>query len=145
MSKVKRIAPRIIDDRALNYFEENYRSLNSGGEKALKFYPTIRRIALAEIRTLFSDQEFKYMLEMMNGHVLSDLDARNEVLIAEIEYSDTLDNLSQKWKVDIEQLTEKVKNLNQFQVFFLSEWLCTYWDMPYKKFSLERWIKELKK
>ena len=145
MSKVKRIAPRIIDDRTLSYYEENYRSLNAGGEKALKFYPTIRRIALFEIKEQFTDPEFKYMLEMMNGHVLSDLDARNEVMIAEIEYSNTLDNLAQKWKIEIDKLAEKVKKLNHLQVFFLSEWLCTFWDMPDKKFSMEKWIKELKK
>lgn len=77
----------------------------------------IRLYSSREIKGVFTENEWKYMADMMNGITITpDFRANNGALIAGIEDANSFRELGNKWDVDVPKFIEKVKKLTGAQV-----------------------------
>jgi hypothetical protein len=139
---MKRICPRAIDKKTIEYYQENYKTLNYGGERAIEFFPILRKIAHYDLRNLFTENELKFFVDIYSDHVLNSLDTHRESLLAYINYSVDIDRADEKWEINKEGLIEIVEKFNDFQAFFLVEWAVTFWRGQ-KKEGLEEYVEKM--
>lgn len=121
------ISPRLENPMTIEYYRQNYKSLNAGAEMALAYYPELRKEAMHQMKGMFEANEVKLMLDLMNGTMLNPVWLHNKAIIFEIQDGIRLDGVDQKCEVDGQKLIKKLEGLNLFQCWFLTEWLFCFW------------------
>lgn len=79
---------------------------------------------------IFSRKELCYLVDIQNGTIF---DARiavsHRTWIAEIEDSDELDRMGEKWEVKAKDIIEKVNGLNSADVYFWRLTIQRFWQV----------------
>lgn len=104
------------EDQAM-YIQENYRSQNYGIITAIEVLMTIRAYSLAEIKGRFTQGEWSFLADSLNGTITDGSFRCNAGALAyHCQDADKLDDLGEKWEIDIQELVDKIKDLTAAQV-----------------------------
>lgn len=104
------------EDQA-KYIQENYKNQNYGIIAAIEALMTIRKYSLNEIKGIFTPEEWSFLVDSLNGTMTTDAFRCNAGALAyHCQDADKLDDLGEKWEIDIQELMEKIKDLTAAQV-----------------------------
>lgn len=84
--------------------------------------------AKKEIEGVFTDAEWNYLRDMLNGTLLYPSSPIPALLVGEIEDADKLEGLGEKWEVDVNALVHKIKALSSFQSYALVKCVEEWWE-----------------
>jgi hypothetical protein len=83
----------------------------------LQFLQQIRRTSLREIKGVFTPDEWKFMVDILNGTLITpEFRCLKEGLIAEMEDAEHFDNSATRWNLNLSEVLEKIKKLTGAQI-----------------------------
>jgi hypothetical protein len=134
-----RISPQVGD-----WLEKTFSSRTSGAEYTLEAFYHLYRKTLAGVRGRFDQGELCLMLDVFNGTYLTPMIAGEHLLINAVDGM-ALDGLDEKWEVDRELFTGKLKSLTQIEAACLEIWATGFWrgGDTGKDLDIEKYIKWL--
>lgn len=128
----------LSEDQA-RYIKENYENQNVGIINALDALIMIRDYSLAEIKGRFTQGEWSFLVDSLNGTMAYGSFRCNAGALAyHCQDADKLDDLGDKWEIDIQELMEKIKDLTAAQVeavYFRVEQIWNSEDKDLEEFS----------
>lgn len=126
------------EDQA-RYIQENYKNQNVGINNALDALIMIRTYSLSEIRGRFSPEEWSFLADSLNGTITDGSFRCNAGALAyHCQDADKLDDLGEKWEIDVMDLMDKIKDLTAAQVdavYFRVEQFWNSEDKDLEEFS----------
>ncbi len=100
-----------------------------------------RRASIAELRGIFTADEWKYFADLLNGtNITAEFRCHQSGLIAVVEDGEVFDSLGTKWSVDIDSFCKKIKQLSGAQIDAVYSRVETYWN-NHNNAPLEEWAK----
>ncbi len=137
------VGPR-IDPKAKEFYDRMFQTVNGGATYILEAYPILYEKTLQEIKGKFNREDLMVMVDVFNGHAMTNKMAGEELWwsVAEgIKY----DALDTKWGVDKDTLLYKIQLLTIFQKAVLEIWANSFWygGDPNKKQDLEAYVGQL--
>lgn len=100
----------------------------------------IRRRSMAEIKGVFTQEEWSLMADSLNGTIVTvEFRCIPGALIANIEDSDIYDGLGAKWGVDVKDLCSKIEKLTAAQVDAVFTRIEEFWNDEDR--DLESWAR----
>lgn len=87
----------------------------------------MRRHTLREIAGLFTENEAKLIVDVMNGTLYHSGVNPKSVLIAQVEDGCALDGLDEKWEVNKASLIEKLYRLTEHQAYVILSLAFEFW------------------
>ena len=110
-----------IDDNAIQYYKDNYKSNHAGCVLAVEGYPHLREEALTLLKDKFGPQETKFLKNAShNGKISPRQLASRRHWEAEIgDYYESGNDTS----INFAKLIEKIRELSPFERFILREML----------------------
>ncbi len=100
----------------------------------------IRLYSQREIKGIFSENEWKYLADSLNGTIITDnFRCVKAGLIAGVEDSDSFDNLSEKWDVNIKDFCDKIQKLTAAQIDAVYTRVEQFWNSENR--DLDGWAK----
>lgn len=100
----------------------------------------IRRRSMAEIKGVFTQEEWSLMADSLNGTIVTvEFRCIPGALIANIEDSDIYDGLGAKWGVDVKDLCSKIEKLTAAQVDAVFTRIEEFWNEDRDLESWARW------
>ena len=119
---MKKITPRIADN-TVGFLTDNFKNLNSASEYLLDAIPSIARVYVGyQLKGIFSAEELKLMVDVMNSTMLSPLLAGQHLKV-NVEDGIALDRLDAKWEIDGNKLIAKLNDMSVPEIFFLEIWI----------------------
>lgn len=128
---------KLTDDRAVEFLDKNFRSVNRGAQDCIRYYSFMRNATLWSLRGKFTVRELFYLLDALRGYAIRESDARINTLKSAIVEGFT----SHNHQVNPNELIRKIEPLNHHQTFILTEYLVTYWQL--KGIDKEEYLKVL--
>lgn len=120
---------------------------NAGVAYVLEAVPAVMRRTIAyELKGRFTPGELQFMLDVMNGTVLTP-ELAGQQLAASCADSLKLDDAGNKWGVDQEVFLDKLYSLSAFQLAALEIWAKGYWEgrvWEEGEEGVARWLKMLR-
>lgn len=83
-----------------------------------------------EIKLLFSNDEKKYMADMLNGSIYNMNILPQQYLQVQVLDSNEYDGLCEKWNIDYLELSKKVRNLTSHQAYTIIKVIRDWWNKP---------------
>lgn len=111
-------------------FPSNYHDTNLSG----KVQEIIRDVhynllrTRQEVESLFSESEWMYLRDMLNGSLAIPGISYKAYLTAQVEDANIYDGLGAKWELDIPTLAKKVTNLTEFQAYTVTKIVHARWN-----------------
>lgn len=100
----------------------------------------IRRSSLREIRNYFTQGEWSYLADMLNGTMITPMFRCNiDALCFAIEEADALNNLGDKWKIDPIDLIEKVRKCCGSQIDAIYYRINQFWYSDNETRDMGEW------
>ena len=119
------IGPR-ISDKCKGWLEENFQSLTGGAQMVLEGTMVNYRAALREMKGIFSTDELKAMVDVMNATILTP-SMMGQHLPLSIQDAIALDGLAEKWSLDPQDFIPRLLNRTTFQITTLEWWSNAFW------------------
>ena len=87
------------------------------------------KLLSSELKGIFTEGELSLLLDISNGTMVNAdfIIGQTSAMIGGIEYSFKVDNLGEKWGVDLESITAKIKSLSPALCAFLQNELNVFW------------------
>lgn len=124
----------------VEYLEQFDGSLNQSIVNLIDKVRTIEKYADRDIQGVFSEEEWKYLADSLNGtFVDGDFRFSKGALVAGVEDSATYDNLDKKWGVDVKILTYRINGLSSSAIEAIYRRVGDFWKNSSQ--SLEEWAK----
>lgn len=124
-------------DSATEEALKDYSSINQGVKETIKKLQALQRYADLELRKKLEPAEWSFLADTLNGHIADDSTRYSaEMLVALCEDSERYDGTAQKWSVDINALTSKIRALTSAQVDAVYRRVETFWNT---EANLETW------
>ncbi len=122
----------------ISIFENAYQGLQTCTTTFLE----LRRKALRELKGIFSVSEVNALVDIHNATIFDPrIASMSGSLIASVEDANLLDGLCTKWAIDFNSLISKLKELNDFQTFFLSFECYVFWYGKNSGSDIESFVK----
>lgn len=143
----------LADRRYLQSLDSNNSAVGTGAQNAVNILRGIEANGLAELRGVFTPNEWHAVADMLRGHSTDDIHTRNDmfVVIDSPEFNATY----RSYRVDINTYRDKIQTLNCAQVFALMRRVYRYWEdvetvceLPTdeqqneRRISLSKWFEE---
>lgn len=113
--------------------------INQAITESVQTLKKIRTVSEAELRGVFTPEEWKFFADSLNGTVVAeDFRCNKQILIAHCEDSVNLEYLDKKWNVDIEVLKDKILNLHGANIDAIYARVERFWSGDDE---LEEWAK----
>lgn len=108
----------------------------------LRRYRDLRTYAANELRGKFTPAEWMYIVDALNGTIISDDSLRYSasVLATSMQEANTYENLGAKWSVDVPAMVDKILSLTHSQVDALYWRIEKFWDNA-EKIDTSEWAK----
>lgn len=121
----------------VEYLEQFEGSLNQTIVDLIDKVRTIEKYADRDIQGVFSEEEWKYLADSLNGtFVDGDFRYSKGALIAGVEDSATYDGLDKKWGVELDVLRNKINGLSSSAIEAIYRRVEDFWK---NSKSLEEW------
>jgi hypothetical protein len=79
---------------------------------------------------IFTKKELSYLVDIQNATIFeARMAVSNRTWIAEIEDSDELDHMGEKWEVDARDIIKKVNNLTSSDIYFWRLAINRFWQV----------------
>ncbi|MCK4761927.1 MAG: hypothetical protein KAW12_06990 [Candidatus Aminicenantes bacterium] len=101
------------------FLEKNFKNKSRGVNEILDKYLELRKVAMGQMKGMFSREEINAMIEAVEGVEVNNLWVGNNLLLTTVQKA----ALGKNWDIDTPSLIDRLKALNNFQAFFLSTWL----------------------
>lgn len=123
--------PTRISYKLINEYGKLYTNYREGIERSLEGYLLIRERSIRRLKGLFSNDELSAMIDSFNGTMmLPEFMTNTSIFLAHMEDSFKMDYLSDRWGINCNKLTEKLKGLNDFDTYVLQEEIYRFWNEP---------------
>lgn len=127
-----------LDDNTLAAYLKQYKELTPAVQNAAKVFLQLKRYTMLELKGMFIKQEILVMVDCLKGIARNDEYLRRSVLIANMEYSGTDEDL--KYSKSIEDIPgrcefdptsfhKKLEALTEAQAYFLMDRIYIFWEM----------------
>lgn len=126
---MKKIGPR-VNETTEQFLKNHFNSLSGGAEYALAAMPSVARKFIGldtNMKSVFSVDELKLMIDVMNGTILSP-QIGGQHLPMNVSDGIALDGLDKKWNVDAETINDKLAGMSTPEIFFLEIWIQGFWQ-----------------
>jgi len=134
-----KITPR-ISEATKGFLEKNFKTVHTGAEYVLEGIYPLYKLALLEIKGVFTIRELSLLIDIANGTTLTAAFA-GQMLRAQAEDACVFDGLDKKWKVDKDKLSEKLGKLTSFQAACLEIFTKAFWeDDHHPKKSIDDYV-----
>ena len=118
-----------ISETHLQKLDELFRYRKEGVETAIDSFFTLRRVALAQLKGIFTEAELSALVDCFNATMLTkSMQAYKETILAQVQDSNQYEGLYEKWAIDAATFEEKINQLTHLQAFFLQEELYRFWN-----------------
>lgn len=138
-----------VSNKQLEQLDELFRYRNEGVEVAIDSFLILRRVALAQLKGVFTEPELSALVDCFNATMLTkSMQPYNQTILAQVQDSNLYENLYSKWDVDATTFEEKINRLTELQSFFLQEELYRFWNgagYGYPMPELEKFISNFMK
>lgn len=113
--------------------------INQAIVESVQTLKKIRIVSEAELRGVFTPDEWKFFTDSLNGTMVTDdFRCNKQILIAHCEDSANLEYLDKKWNVDIEVLKEKIQKLHGANIDAIYARVESFWSGDN---DLDEWAK----
>lgn len=120
-----------LTDEMVTYVTSNYKNLNRGVNEIIDTMRIIRNASTYELRGKFTEAEWKFLTDSLNGTMTDGPFRTNaKALAAHCEDSDMYDGTAAKWGIDLKAMTDKIEALTAAQVEALYWRVEAFWDEP---------------
>jgi len=133
--------------RLLNPKEEKigFEALHQELAHMRTFFEYMKKVAKHKLKGYFEKNELLLLVDLQNGTMLSPDFAYNpETLIFQLEDGATYEGLDQKWEVNIEELKEKIRKLDNLSCYFLQYFIRQFWDRFAQNMLLDEFYEQFK-
>lgn len=128
-----------IPENIVKWLDGKKSSYNGAVVDALEKAMFIEAYTMNEIKGKLNDEEWKYLADALNGSLaLGTFRYSSSALVASIEDSNQLDNLGEKWGVDVKVLTDKIDAMPASQIDAIHTRVEEFWNKPE---DLDAWAK----
>ena len=125
-SKQIRVLERLIET-----ITSKYDSANSGVNRSLYLLENLEKRLAAEIRSVFTEDELKAILDANNGTMISEpFWGSQRAMVIQMEDGDEYDQVGKKWSVSVPVICEKIMALSPAAFLFFHEDIYRYWNEP---------------
>lgn len=91
----------------------------------------VRNISELELKGLFSDNEWKFLADSLNGSMVSDqFRVSRDALMAHNEDAELYEGTATKWNISVAQLNDQCKCLSGAQVEAIYRRIERFWNSP---------------
>ncbi len=138
MAETKNVTLRLPLDLA-EWLTSNGESVNQAVISCAKTMRRIRSVSTGELKGVFTENEWKFFADSLNGTVVNELFRCNvSALVAHCEDAERYDGAASKWGVDIVVLCEKIKSLKGANIDALYTRVESFWANPA---NIDKWAK----
>lgn len=124
----------------MEYLEQFDCSTNQAVVDLIDKVKTIDKYADRDIQGVFSESEWKYLADSLNGTMVEgDFRFMKGALVAGVEDSATYDNLDKKWGVSVKTLSDKINALSSSAIEAIYRRVENFWKNS--TLSMEEWAK----
>lgn len=114
-------------------------SINRGVSLMTSRIRVLTKMAESEIKGIFTEQEWKFMADSLNGVIIDDaIRYSTENLAYHNEDAKIYDRMDEKWGVDVAELNKKVMQLTSAQVDAVYRRIERFWS---ENAELDEWAK----
>lgn len=135
--------------KQLEQLDGLFRYRNEGVEVAIDSFLVLRRVALAQLKGVFTEQELSALVDCFNSTMLTkSMQAYKEIILAQVQDSNKYEGLYEKWGIEAVSFEGKINQLTELQSFFLQEELYRFWNgagYGYPMPELEKFIRNFEK
>jgi len=119
-----------VTDTTWATFKNLYGKPSTGAANALEGWLGSRRAAITLLKGKFLREELLGLIDSLNGTAWLDkwMQSRPDMLAAQMEDAQSLDNLAAKWSYDGPALIQKITTLHPLECFFLIEEIAAFWE-----------------
>lgn len=134
------VSPR-ISEQTEGEITNTFKNLTGGAKYILEAWPGLYRKTLYDLKRRFSRGELMLMIDVMNGTFLTAGIAGQQIGL-NVNDGINLDGLDKKWKIDKNELLNKINNLSIFEAACLEIWIRAFWGT--KSLNAEEYVKDMK-
>ena len=119
-----------INIATANHINSHYKYLADGTNRLLSIMLKSVTITEQKLKNLLTKQELTVIADSFNGTII-DPDQpffRKEVLIGQIEDSETYEDISTRFNIDLTKLIDKLKLLTDTEAMILMEYIYKFWN-----------------
>lgn len=136
--ETKTVTIRIPED-VEKYLTRNGDKINPEVISTVRRMKRIREVAMAELKGVFSENEWSFMFDLTKGLIIDDnFSSSKGVLIAQIEDSEKYDGLATKHFSDVSKMVEKIKTLHGSNIDAIYERAAAFWS---QQNDIKEWCK----
>lgn len=118
-----------VSTKQLEQLDELFQYRQEGVEVAIDSFLILRRVALAQVKGVFTEPELSALVDCFNATMLTkSMQPYNKTILAQVQDSNKYENLYSKWYVDASTFEGKINRLTELQSFFLQEELYRFWN-----------------
>lgn len=133
-----------LDDNTMATYLKQYKEITPAVQNAAQVFLQLKRYTMLELKGMFIREEILALVDCLNATMRQDEYMRRSVLIANMEDSETLDDISGRWEFNPIHFHQKLDNLTEAQAYFLMDRIYVFWEMESSKENgLEDLVKEL--
>jgi hypothetical protein len=115
-----------IEDRIAERLQSEMGNLTAACTWLLEAYDAVRTYGLQKLKSIFTLDELKLILDAENGLIFSPRLIDGYML--HIQDAMNIDRLDQKWSVDASALIPKLESLCRAELVIMHEWMNYYWS-----------------
>lgn len=126
----RNIGIKLPEDLAI-FYKKNYKTLNTGTKRIIENLPVLRSKSLHELKGKFAENEILFLFLMRKEAEFSGKTVKKYLIIEEMkEFCKT-----NEYMIDPEVLIEKIRELNYAHLYFLFDWIDSFYSTNTENFS----------